>query len=187
MATRTKPRNEEISDQAAEVTEETTEQATEQATEEGTQAANGEVKKRTYNKPVFADVPDDMLDAAEVPEDEWSSHPLADGPERKPGQVKIDGQVEALHQKWVDAGKPETRQSPRNRLLVDPHHAPAVRYMLGQAATHLKVAVKIAPVAHDQNGKEVIVYTARDKQVKHRKPKATETATETASDAETDS
>ena len=138
--------------------------------------------KRSYSRTVFADVPLDALDSAEVPEAEWGSHPLTGGAARSEAQLKIDAQVKDLHEKWVAAGRPEIRQSPRKRFKVAPEHGPAVRHMLGKAGSLLDVHVKITPAAHDQEGREVIVYTARDRV---RKPRATETPAVPAISSET--
>jgi hypothetical protein len=115
------------------------------------------------SKPLIP-VPDDVISFEEVPEGEWESHPLSDGPTpRDPAQIRFDDRVKAVHDKWIAAGRPEVRKAPRDRIAVDPKYGPAIRRMLGSAATHHKVQVKVQPVSHDQHGRQVIVFTAIDK------------------------
>lgn len=98
----------------------------------------------------------------DVPESEWSQTPLTTQ-ERKPAQLAIDAKVKALYEAWVKAERPKVAQSPRKRLVVKPDHAPAVRHMLGLAGRFLDVHVKVNPPAHNPDGNEIIVFTARDR------------------------
>jgi hypothetical protein len=88
--------------------------------------------------------------------------------ERDASQLRIDGQLKAVYDAWAGAGKPAVSQSPRKRFAVSPDHGPAVRHMLGRAARLHGVRVVISPVAHDKDGRELIAFTARDKEVKIR-------------------
>lgn len=120
------------------------------------------------NKALIA-VPEDAVAFEEVPEDEWGSHPLADRPMAPPRdavQVRFDERVKAIYDKWVAAGKPPVEKAPRDRIRIDPKYGPATRRMLGAAATFHKVALKAQPIVHDQEGRQVIVFTAIDKPVK---------------------
>jgi hypothetical protein len=142
--------------------------------------------KRKYVRKVLTPPPVDALVTEDVPEDEWASHPLtATGAERDPAQKIIDDHVVAAYKAWSEAGKPDVRRSPRKRFAVQPDHAPAIRAMLAKAATLHGVTVKLSPSAHDQHGREIIVFSARDKaERKPREPKPeTETVTETGEDS----
>jgi len=117
-------------------------------------------------------VPAGEFESEDVPEDEWESHPLSDGPVRDESQVKIDNDVKIVHAAWKGAGRPDVRHSPRKRYAVKPEHAAGVRLMLGKAGTLHKVKVHIQPARHDQHGRAVIVFTAHDKPVPKEKEEA---------------
>jgi hypothetical protein len=117
--------------------------------------------RRKYERKVIKEITDlDALDAEDVPEEEWESHPLTDtGAIRSPAQMKIDAQVKSLFDEWVEKGRPDARHSPRKRLKVSPEDAPAIRFLIGQAGKLHDVLPKFSPVAHDQDGREVVVYS----------------------------
>lgn len=138
----------------------------------GVPATEGEKPKRKYTKSPVQDIPTDEIPAMEiVPETEWASHPLTPGATRKPGQIRIDNDVKALHAEWVKAGKPEIRKAPRARYTVTPELAPAYRKMITSAGTLHNLYVKVNPSVHTQDGKEVLVFTAMDRQAKAGRPK----------------
>lgn len=130
-----------------------------------TSGHDGDHKYRAKGEknPVLAPVPLDLIEAEEVPEDEWASHPLAAGPVRNEAQVAIDVLVAEAHKNWMEAGKPDVKRSPRKRMAVPPEHAAGVRFMLGQAAKLHGTKVHIQPASHRPDGREVIVFTATDK------------------------
>jgi hypothetical protein len=130
-----------------------------------TQEIPDEGKARRKRDPLVE--PDlDVLGLVEdVPEDEWESQPLVTTAAiRSEGQQVIDRQVAALKEQWEAAGKPvpNPRKSPRSRRVVKPEHAPALRRMLGLAATFNKVGIAYFDTGHDKDGNEVIVYTVRE-------------------------
>lgn len=136
-------------------------------------------KKSSSNKgPVLKPVPLDAFNAEEVPQDEWESHPLSDGPVRDPSQLKVDADVKNVHEKWIKAGRPAVHDAPRDRYVVSPDIAPAMKWMLGQAGKLHNVQIKIQPVTHGADGRQVIVFTAIDKPkpVKKDEEKKPETA-----------
>jgi hypothetical protein len=116
-------------------------------------------------------IPEDEINFGEVPEEEWESHPLSPAPVvRKAWQIRFDNQVEDVHKRWIAAGKPEIRKAPRDRIAIAPQYGPAVRKALQSAGTLHKVLVKIQPVAYDAHGRQVIVFTAVDKETAKPKP-----------------
>lgn len=118
-------------------------------------------------------VPLDVLGESEdVPEDQWNDAVLTVPEERDEAQLRIDNEVKSVYDAWVTAGKPAASKSPRKRRAALPEHAPAIRHMLGRAGRLHGVRVVIAPAAHDKNGREVIVFSARDKEVRTRTPSA---------------
>jgi hypothetical protein len=143
----------------------------------------GDKKKRDYVRKVFAPVPLDLLESAfeEVPEEEWADNPLTGTgiKERDPAQLKIDEQVKTNYDSWVAKGKPAVHESPRGRFRVSPDHAPAINYMIKQAATHHKIVASIEPPKYGQDGRQIILFTTRDKPPK-RQNKPTGTVNEDA-------
>jgi len=136
-------------------------------------ASAGEKPKRKYTKRVLKDVPLDELGMSDdVPEDEWESHPLtASAGVRNESQQTLDKEFKELLDKWVEAGRPDARHSPRKRRVTSPEHAPAIRKMYAEAAKLYGVGIKFSPPAHDQHGREVIVYSPEKKIERPRKPK----------------
>ncbi len=167
----------------AKVTEHTSdEHTTAQVTDEAARLAavngnaednSGEVKaddkpKRNRNK-ALAPVPVDVLGESEdVPEEEWELAPLHVPDERDAAQLVIDGEVKAAYDKWVEAGKPNEAKSPRKRRRAAPEHAPAIRQMIGKAARFHNVRAILSKPTFDADGREIIVFTVRDKVVRDR-------------------
>jgi hypothetical protein len=140
-------------------------------------ATNGDQpkEKRPYNRQVIKDIPlDELGEAEDVPEAEWEQTPLTDSgtTDRGAAQMKIDADFKDLFDKWVAAGKPEPRKSPRSRRAVPPEHGPAIKRMITNAAKLYDVVAKFSPVAHDQQGRYVIVYSPVPKVSRPRKPSA---------------
>lgn len=132
----------------------------------------GAGKRKYQRKDPLKPVPVDSLGEEEdVPEEEWSVTPLTDSSaERSESQKIIDAAFGELHAKWVAAGRPEPRQSPRSRRVIAPEHAPAIRKMIAEAAKLHDVNVKFAPAAFGQDGREVIVYSPAVKVKRPRRP-----------------
>jgi hypothetical protein len=126
--------------------------------------ANGSAPAST--NPVLMVIPlDELGEAEDVPETEYVLAPLRTPVVRSEGQKVIDKEVKDIYDKWIAAGKPVEAKSPRKRRLANPQHAPAIRHMINQAAILHDIKVVISPPSHDQNGKEVIVFSTRDKPV----------------------
>jgi hypothetical protein len=141
-------------------------------------------KKSSGNSksPVLKPVAVDAFESEDVPQDEWESHPLSDGPVRDASQLKVDKDVKAIHDAWIAAERPAVHDAPRKRYVVSPEIAPAMRWMLGQAGKLHDVQIKIQPVTHGADGRQVIVFTAIDKPKpvkKDEKPETAETKPET--------
>lgn len=128
--------------------------------------------------PVLKPVAVDAFESEDVPKDEWETHPLSDGPVRDPSQLKVDNDVKAIHADWIAADRPPVHDAPRKRYIVSPDIAPAMKWMLGQAGKLHNVQIKIQPVTHGADGRQVIVFTAIDKPkpVKKDEEKKPETA-----------
>jgi hypothetical protein len=157
---------EEEPEQEQEQEQEQEERKEEEETEGSAAPAPAEVKAN----PALAPVPLDMLgDAEDVPEEQWEETALKAPDERDEAQLRVDADVKAAYDAWMKAGKPAVSKSPRKRRAVAPQHGPAVRHMLGKAGRLHGVKVVISPVAHDKDGREIIVFSARDKEVKARK------------------
>jgi hypothetical protein len=119
-------------------------------------------------------IPLDAIAFEEVPEDEWGTHPLSEGPApREAFQIQFDDRVKALHTKWVEAGRPVIRNAPRDRIAISQEYAPAVRKALQSAGTLHKFLVKVQPPVNQPDGRQVIVFTVMDK------PKPEKAKTET--------
>ena len=128
--------------------------------------------------PVLKPVAVDAFESEDVPKDEWETHPLSDGPVRDASQLKVDNDVKAVHAEWIAADRPPVHDAPRKRYVVSPDIAPAMKWMLGQAGKLHNVQIKIQPVTHGADGRQVIVFTAIDKPkpVKKDEEKKPETA-----------
>lgn len=128
--------------------------------------AAAEGKKSKTPAPLVP-IPEDAISFDEVPEEEWESHPLSPAPVvREAWQVRFDNRVKDVYDRWVAAGKPEVRKAPRDRIAIPPEFGAAARKALMSAGTLHKVLVKIQPVSHDPQGRQVIVFTAMDRPAK---------------------
>lgn len=152
-------------DAAAEYLDAETEaEAEAEAKTEGTPEAGEAEEVPAKVNPALIPVPLEMLgESVDVPEDEWTEAPLNDPAEKDPAQVRLEADVKDAHDKWVATGRPHAARSPRKRLVVAPEHGPAVRKMLGDAARHHKIRIVLGRPVHDQDGREVITYSARDR------------------------
>lgn len=145
--------------------------------------AAAEGKKSKTPAPLVP-IPEDAISFDEVPEEEWESHPLSPAPVvREAWQVRFDNRVKDVYDRWVAAGKPEVRKAPRDRIAIPPEFGAAARKALMSAGTLHKVLVKIQPVSHDPQGRQVIVFTAMDRPAKPKPEEKPETKPE-PSDAE---
>lgn len=135
---------------------------------------------RKAGRPRLGDLPevdlDALGDAEDVPEDEYGEVILdtRDRADRSPAQMKIDAAVNAVHEAWIKADKPNIRTAPRKRYVVKPEFEATTRAMLVRAGAVNKVRV-IQKATHDGNGMAVIVFSAIDRVAK----KNTETPAET--------
>lgn len=121
-------------------------------------------EKKTSKNKALIPVPVDVLgDSEDVPEEEWAEAPLSVPEERDAAQLVIDKEVKEAYDKWVAAGKPHAVKSPRKRRLANPEHAPAIRMMIGKAARFHKVTAVLSKPAFNSDGKEIIVFSVRDK------------------------
>lgn len=133
-------------------------------------------------RPRLGDLPEVDLDALgdveDVPEDEYGEVILdtRDRADRSPAQMKIDAAVNAVHEAWIKAGKPNIRTAPRKRYVVKPEFEATTRAMLVRAGAINKVRV-IQKATHDGNGMAVIVFSAIDRTPAK---KVTETPAETS-------
>jgi hypothetical protein len=141
------------------------------AADDAADQAKADDKPKRNRKSPLAPVPVDLLGEAEdVPEEEWASIPPLVAPtERDAGQLRIDAEVKDAFDQWVKAGKPHATKSPRKRRVVAPEHAPAVRHMIGNAARFHNVTAIISKPAFNADGKEIIVFSVRDKVARDRK------------------
>lgn len=148
-------------------------------TPEGSKAT--EEKRKYQRKAPLQPVPLDAIMGEDVPEDEWAANPVhvSDKP-RDESQQKLDSEIGALVAKWHELGDPAPIKSPRRRYAVSPDHAPAMRFMIGQAATLHNVKPNYAPAAFDKDGREIIVVSPVP--IPERKTRATKPATDTATD-----
>jgi hypothetical protein len=126
--------------------------------------------KTRRGRPKLGDLPelkyDDLLVDEDVPEDEWAAMPSGSTPaatERSEIQLKFDNDVKAVHNAWVEAGKPAAKLSPRKRYVVKPEMDNTTRAMLTRAGTINKLRVIIILKSHTPDGKVSIVYTVHDR------------------------
>lgn len=126
--------------------------------------------KTRRGRPKLGDLPelkaDDLLVDEDVPEDEWASMPSGGTPaatERSEIQLKFDNDVKAVHNAWVEAGKPAAKLSPRKRYVVKPEMDNTTRAMLTRAGAINKLRVIPILKSHTPDGKVSIVYTVHDR------------------------
>jgi hypothetical protein len=126
--------------------------------------------KTRRGRPKLGDLPelkaDDLLVDEDVPEDEWAAMPSGGTPaatERSEIQLKFDNDVKAVHNSWVEAGKPAAKLSPRKRYVVKPEMDNTTRAMLTRAGAINKLRVIIILKSHTPDGKVSIVYTVHDR------------------------
>jgi hypothetical protein len=99
--------------------------------------------------------------------------PFRDEPVRTAAQRMLDEQVKALHEKWVEKGKPEFTRSqisqpnsgiPRNVTHFAPENAPAIKKMLEQAGNFRHVTVVMSTLRAHQDGSAMYYWAVRDPQ-----------------------
>lgn len=130
--------------------------------------------KRTYARKQWSPLPEGftLAGAEDVPETEVFH---VTEQKRDEYQQKFDADVKAAHDAWVAAGKPsDFNKSPRTRYLVNPGEEERYLDWLDKAATLHDVNVKVAkPLPRHTSGKLMVVYVAKDRQVRAAKSNGT--------------